>query len=445
MASVRIGVPQPRRNPKPRPAPPLDSQAAVQFGRFLLGWYRKHRRELPWRGIDDPYRIWVSEVMLQQTRVEAAIDHYRRFIARFPTVLALALAPEDEVLALWSGLGYYRRARLLCNAARFVVREWNGVLPRTAAELRHLPGIGPYTAAAIASIAFGQAVAVVDGNVERVLLRVAGLPEERSNANDIFVNTFAQSLVPEDDPGDHNQAMMELGATVCLPRGPLCLQCPVFDFCKTRGEHVTLPAAAMRSQRVNYGLCTRMRVGRGAEVLLHRRDGSLSLMPGMLELPVILGVPAGAEPRLSLRHAIVGTNYYVEVFALREDSAELQASAPEPTRVWVPVEQLPELPLTGLARKVLLRAAVMPAVVAGKPAREIAEADPKAASDDRDGEAVQKLPLLTGRHGRADLDPDAGVATHVQTKRPRSIPAESPKGVAAELPKRKVRGRPRNI
>src|SRR6201996_3034477 len=202
---------------------------AIEFRRLLLGWYREHARVLPWRGIDDPYATWLSEGMLQQTRVATVIERYREFLTRFPTLHALAAAEESDVLALWSGLGYYRRARMLHRAAQFVVRELHGKLPRTATELRSLPGIGDYTAAAIASIAFGESIAVVDGNVERVLLRILGLPEEHNSRARSHVAYIAQALMPppsvkprrSNPAGDHNQAMMELGATICIPRGPL--------------------------------------------------------------------------------------------------------------------------------------------------------------------------------------------------------------------------------
>src|SRR5271170_8278563 len=226
---------------------PLD---APLFRRRLINWYRIHARELPWRNVTDPYRTWLSEVMLQQTRVAAVIDHYQTFLRRFPTMLSLALATEAEVLAIWSGLGYYRRARMLHKAAQFLVRERNGELPKTAAELRTLPGIGEYTSAAIASIAFGESIAAVDGNVERVLLRITGRPESKSAEGRAYVQKKAAALIPKrftaegsNAAGDHNQAMMELGATICLPRAPLCLHCPVFSMCKTRGEHLTTPRA----------------------------------------------------------------------------------------------------------------------------------------------------------------------------------------------------------
>src|SRR6202046_3595919 len=186
-----------------------------KFQHELLAWFDSHARDLPWRQSSDPYRIWVSEIMLQQTRVTAVLDYYSRFLALFPTIAALALAKEPAVLAAWSGLGYYRRAKMMHRAAQVVVEQHHGALPTTAAELRKLPGIGEYTSSAIASIAFGEPVAVVDGNVERVLLRV--FPEDGSLAP--TANWFrdrAANLLDTQRPGDFNQSMMELGATVCL-------------------------------------------------------------------------------------------------------------------------------------------------------------------------------------------------------------------------------------
>ena len=373
---------------------PLSPGERQSFRDALLAWYRRNARDFPWRGIDDPYGTWVSEIMLQQTRVDAVIGHYRRFLQRYPTLLTLALAPEDDVLALWSGLGYYRRARMLHRAARFVVAEHGGSLPHTAAELRSLPGIGAYTSAAIASIAFGEPVAVVDGNVERVLLRVAGQGEQSGAHASAFVASFAQAVLDTTAPGDSNQAIMELGATVCLPRGPLCLQCPVFDWCRTRGEHTTLPRAAMRSAHVGYALTERAAPSSSdlpdlvtssqtlleqrtcePQILLHRRGADLSLMAGMLELPPLRTLPAVA-PRLRLRHGITGTNYYVEVFDISSELEVTSGMRPLPSREdetgevhpdlypaadqvpslqWFPVGRLPALPLTGLARKVLQR------------------------------------------------------------------------------------------
>ncbi|WP_419804833.1 A/G-specific adenine glycosylase [Terriglobus sp.] len=355
---------------------PLDAEAQAAFAAALLAWYRRHARDLPWRREPSPYRTWVSEIMLQQTRVNAVLEHFHAFTERFPTVVALALAPEEEVLSRWSGLGYYRRARMLHRAAKFLLQEHEGTLPRTAAELRTLPGIGSYTAAAIASIAFGERAAVVDGNVERVLLRIAGRPEQADRETVDFVQRFAQALIdapaceaeqsgtPAPPPGDHNQAMMELGATVCLPRAPRCLECPVYDWCRTRGEHPTPERAAMKSERVAYALATRNTGARGGvEVLLHRRDADLSLMPGMLELPTLSTAPA-SEPMLRLRHAIVGTNYYAEVFGITNRQQVRRFALPGHQTAWFDAQLLDRLPLTGFARKVLQRTGLMAPAVA---------------------------------------------------------------------------------
>ena len=210
----------------------------------------QHRRELPWRRDADPYRVWVSEIMLQQTRVAAVMDHYARFLQKFPTVQALAAAREASVLAVWSGLGYYHRARRMHQAAKVIARERNGSFPRTAEEWRELPGIGRYTAAAIASIAFGEAVAVVDGNVERVLDRVFGAVEGREAAWQ-----RAEALLDRERPGDFNQAMMELGATVCTPRAPQCPMCPLHDWCVVARSQSSAAATAAQAQ------ATRLRSG----------------------------------------------------------------------------------------------------------------------------------------------------------------------------------------
>ncbi len=337
------------------------------FRRKLMQWYAAHARELPWRGTTDPYRTWVSEVMLQQTRVAAVLEHYELFLERFPTVLTLALAPEQEVLAAWSGLGYYRRARMLHKAAKFVVQELGGKIPETAALLRTLPGIGEYTCAAIASIAFGESVAVVDGNVERVLLRVTGRPEDVTAAGRAFVRMQAAALVPprkvdeeENAAGDHNQAMMELGATLCLPKGPLCLHCPVRELCRTKGEHVTAPRGRQTSRPVAFLLATRKQ-GTTTEVLLERRAAEASLMPGMWELPPLpLDAVEGREPILTVRHSITNTNYYVSVYGesfAEEGPGVLQQAVPaaEHALHWYGLGRMPEIPLTGLARKVLKR------------------------------------------------------------------------------------------
>jgi len=242
----------------------------------LLRWYRAHRRDLPWRRTRDPYAIWVSEIMLQQTRVETVIPFYERFLARFPTVAALAAARERDVLAAWSGLGYYTRARNLHAAAAIVAREYDGRLPSDLDALRALPGIGPYTAAAIASVAFDRPAAAVDGNVIRVLARIGGLRGRRDDAAlRVKVTRRAEALAPGPGPGDWTQALMELGAVVCFPRDPVCSRCPAARRCAARASGApdrypeAMPTPAVRSER---------RV-----LLVARREGRVLLVPDAAE------------------------------------------------------------------------------------------------------------------------------------------------------------------
>jgi A/G-specific adenine glycosylase len=299
--------------------------------------------------------------MLQQTRVTAVLDYYARFLALFPTVNHLARAEEPAVLAAWSGLGYYRRAKMMHRAAQVIVQEHQGALPTTAAELRQLPGIGEYTSSAIASIAFGEPVAVVDGNVERVLLRVfpAGGVPLKPAAQVKWLRDRAAGLVDPRRPGDFNQAMMELGATVCLPQRPLCLQCPVHSFCATRGEHQAPPPKKMRSRQIAYALLQRDHAGI-TQVLLERRPLSASLMPGMWELPEVEMLPGDHDRvEIALRHAITVTNYRVQVLRFSEHEAGDRWPAQRDVRQWAKTGELGSLPLTGLARKILQRLQIM--------------------------------------------------------------------------------------
>ena len=346
-----------------------------QTGAALLAWFEQHKRDLPWRRTRDPYAIWVSEVMLQQTRVAAVLEHYARWMERFPTVCALAAAEEAEVLALWSGLGYYRRARMLHRAAKLVCFEHGGEPPRTAAVLRTLPGIGEYTAAAVASIAFGEAIAVVDGNVERVISRLNGLALPRvdelpelpeppramgSSLDDErakrdapalakAIRAGAQALLVPGRAADSNQSMMELGATVCLPKAPLCLHCPVQPWCQTRGEHVAAKRKPLTARAVAYALVQRAEDG---AVLLRQRPAEAAQMAGMWELPETTATTNAPENVvLRVRHAITVTNYAVSI--LRVPAAE--AARYSGTLQWAASESFALLPLTGLTRKVLRR------------------------------------------------------------------------------------------
>ena len=316
----------------------FDARQRARLRARLLEWYGAHQRDLPWRRTRDPYRIWVSEVMLQQTRVAAVVEKYERFLERFPDIQALARAEVADVLTVWSGLGYYRRARALHAAARRIVNA-GGSMPGREAEWRELPGIGRYTAAAIASIAHGECCAVVDGNVERVVRRLtadARGPMER-------VWATAQAWLSRSAPGDSNQALMELGATVCLPGVPRCPECPLFSWCKTRGTQPAGAAQARQKKRSAYALS----VKDGAVYLKQRGNGE-RLMPGMWELPEI--ARNGAKPMFTVQHSITVTDFRVSVFrSLRRQRGGR----------WVAVEQVETLPLTGLARKILRRAGII--------------------------------------------------------------------------------------
>lgn len=312
-----------------------------RFQRRLLDWFDRHKRDLPWRQDRDPYRVWLSEIMLQQTRVAAVIDHYQKFLQRFPAIEKLASARESSVLAAWSGLGYYRRARMLHAAAKKIVKGYEGKLPGNAEELRALPGIGRYTAAAIASIAFDEPVAVVDGNVERVLQRVHG-----KNLAGEELWRAAGELLDRRRPGDFNQAMMELGATVCLPRQPQCLLCPVSDLCATRGQ---LPRPKDSSRQTKREVHCALACRDGA-VFLVKRQKTATLMPGMWELPEASADPT-TEAWLTLRHSITVTDYVVRV---------MRSSAPKDRNGrWVRKSRVATLPLTGLARKILRAANII--------------------------------------------------------------------------------------
>jgi A/G-specific adenine glycosylase len=319
--------------------------------RALLAWYARNKRELPWRRDKDAYRVWVSEIMLQQTRVAAVLEHYRTFLEAFPTLNALAGAPEERVLALWSGLGYYRRARMLHQAARLVFSELGGAIPRTAEGLRKLPGVGRYTASAIASIAYSEPCAVVDGNVERVLSRMDGTP-----CADAAAWNRAEELLDRSHPGEWNQAMMELGATICTPQGPQCLACPVRSWCRAPGAETQKPQAARKRVQV-----VRALIEQSSRVYLVRRSTDARQMPGMWELPEC-GTQNPEPNRRSgrntrelcvVRHSITDTDYEVQVvrLGLKAIHADIRGAGR-----WVGLEEIFELPLTGLTQKILRKA-----------------------------------------------------------------------------------------
>lgn len=278
---------------------------ASAFAQQLLIWYAAHQRALPWRGVNNPYAVWISEIMLQQTQVETVKPYFERWLRRFPTVHALATAPLQDVLALWEGLGYYSRARNLHRAAQKIVSEFNGQLPNTVTQLRTLPGIGPYTAGAIASIAFGLDVAVLDGNVKRVLARAFNYQGDvKTPRGEKELWPLAESLVPRGYAGDYNQALMDLGATICTPRNPTCLLCPVSPQCEALklGVVAERPIRRARAAVPHHRLAVAVIRKRG-RVLIAQRPAE-ALLGGLWMFPaarVENGEPPAPHLRRSLR------------------------------------------------------------------------------------------------------------------------------------------------
>lgn len=319
----------------------------------LTEWFATSRRDLPWRRTRDPWRILVSEVMLQQTRVSVVAPYYERFLERYPDAASLAVAPEQELLAQWSGLGYYTRARNLQKAAQAVV-EREG-FPDTYEEIRALPGVGEYTAAAVASIAFGLPYAVMDGNVLRVLSRAfAEVGDIQSQSVRVRLKEEAQRLLDPRRPGDFNQAVMELGATVCLPRNPQCLLCPWRDQCAARAEGIEqeLPMKGRKRNPVKQQV-TLCLVERDGALLLRQREARASRLAGFWDLPEARELPQAdlGEPLGSFRHSITRYDYVVEV---RNASV---IRAPRGFK-WLTRAEIEELPLSTMARKALAAAGV---------------------------------------------------------------------------------------
>lgn len=317
----------------------------ILFRRSLLEWYGRHRRDLPWRRLNDPYAIWVSEIMLQQTRVAAVIPFYERFLRRFPTFHELAAADESVLLTHWAGLGYYYRARNMQKAAQMMVAS--GRFPEKYENILALPGIGEYTAAAVGSISFGLPYPVVDGNVYRVLSRVAADPVNiaSSKARSHFTRLAAELLDPA-DPGGFNQAVMELGATVCLPKRPMCLVCPVAGLCKARqaGTEDQFPVKSKPQKSVDE---TRVLywVERDGCLLLWQRPDSSKLMPGFWELPEAAQLPFAKQspPSARFRHGITFHNY--EFLVSRTKADDIGGCQ------FVELSRLDEMPLSTIVRK----------------------------------------------------------------------------------------------
>jgi len=384
VSGVSAGVtaadrPEPRAAAKPARRRPTASEPATsgftadeiaQLHERLLGWYERVKRDLPWRRTRDPYAIWISEVMLQQTRVETVKPYWARFLARFPTVQSLAGAPLDDVLAHWSGLGYYARGRKLHEAAQAIVARHGGALPADAAALAALPGFGPYTTAAVASIGLGLDEAAVDGNVARVLTRWLcreGDPREAKAM--AFFRAVAQELLPAGSAGAWNQAMMELGATLCGPRAqPACLTCPVASLCRAHraGRQGELPPSRKAKARPQLHLAAAY-VVRGDELLLARRPDA-GLFASLWELPAVegsasdlaravgalLGAPATVREELgTVQQTLTHRELTITVHAV-----DVQGGSPRAAAPWVDArftDPAAELPggLSSATRKAL--------------------------------------------------------------------------------------------
>ncbi len=319
------------------------------FARRLHDWFTKSQRDLPWRRTRDPYRIWLSEVMLQQTRVTAVIPYYERFLERFPDFQSLAAAEESELMVYWSGLGYYSRARNLQKAARKMVEL--GRFPNTYREIRELPGVGDYTAAAVAAIAFGLPHIGLDGNIVRVIARwTAESGDVRRGETRDRLLEVAQNQLDRRDPSTYKQSLMELGATICLPKGPKCLYCPINDDCgaKLQGLQHTIPIQLKKAQPV-FEEKVVLWVEQGEKLLLWRRGADSKRLAGFWELPepgMLTKVQLG-EQLGEFSHAIVNHKY--RIILIRAKLRGTTDGLPE----WVALNQLKELPLSTILRKSL--------------------------------------------------------------------------------------------
>jgi A/G-specific adenine glycosylase len=337
-----------------------------KFARLILTWYSKHARKLPWRNHPDPYAVWVSEIMLQQTQVATVIPYFERWMRKYPNIARLAGAEEKAVLKEWEGLGYYARARNLLKASRLVLKERGGIIPSNPEELKSLPGIGRYTAAAIASMAFGADVATLDGNIKRVFARVFNISTAvNTSSGEIILWQTATLHLPKGRAGDYNQALMDLGATICLPKNPLCLECPLLDLCEAhrKGLQDDLPVATSKPV-VPIRVKVAAVILRGEKVLLRQRPVN-GLLGGMW------GFPAGevqTDPTLSVE-SVIESEYQLKVklaspfaivhhaythFRLTEHAflCTLKGKQHLPGRFqWVPLIQLGDYPMGKVDRR----------------------------------------------------------------------------------------------
>jgi A/G-specific adenine glycosylase len=335
----------------------------------LLAWYDRHRRQLPWRAAPghrpDPYHVWLSEIMLQQTTVATVGPYFRRFLARWTCLADLAAAPEDDVLAAWAGLGYYARARNLIKCANIVVRQHGGRFPDTEAGLLALPGIGPYTAAAIAAIAFDRQATILDGNVERVMARLhqVGIPLPKAKAE---LRVLAARYTPAARPGDYAQAIMDLGATICVPARPACTRCPVRSTCAAfaTGDMEAYPAREPRAARPQrYGHCFLM-LDRSGRIALEKRP-ERGLLGAMLQVPTTEWAGRAVPDAEALSHAPLeadwrllpgGITHVFTHFALHLAVFAATGVKADQRYRWVEIDRLGDVALPSVMRKVVEKA-----------------------------------------------------------------------------------------
>ena len=349
------------------------TQHSQDFREALLDWFRDYQRDMPWRNTDNPYYIWVSEVMLQQTQVKKVVGYYNRFIARFPDVQHLAAAPLQDVLKVWEGLGYYARARNLHKAAQVIVNELNGKIPRDYATFRKLPGVGGYSAAAVQSIAFNEPYAAVDGNIKRVLARLflMDAPVNDAKSAKLFQQK-ADELLDSTAPGLFNQAMMELGATVCRPQSPTCLICPVNAFCEAfqTARQDEFPQRRKTKPVPEHHIAVGV-IYRADEVLITQRQFE-GLLGGLWEFPggrIAEGEAAevacvrnirevvnlsvrNIEYLTRVRHAFTHFKIVVDVFTCDYQSGEVILDGPRDAK-WIAIEALGDYPLPRATHKFL--------------------------------------------------------------------------------------------
>lgn len=322
---------------------------AQPFRKKLLAWYQTHKRDLPWRRTQNPYAIWLSEIMLQQTQVATVIPYFERFLARFPDFKSVAESPEADLLAHWAGLGYYNRIRQFQKAAKIIESDYQSNIPQNLDELLNLPGLGDYTARAVISIAFGKPEAVIDGNVMRVLSRLTAYAEEmRSGSAKVFFRQTADALLDRGEPGDFNQAMMELGATVCTPSNPACLLCPVNAMCKAYAEG-NPQQYPMNSKKTVYRQeeWTGILSVNNEQILIRQRTAD-EIMAGMWEFPLVPVEQkpiSNATPLKSVNHTIMNRRMRISPVLLRTTQKALGT--------WVGLTDLEKYPLTTITKKIL--------------------------------------------------------------------------------------------